>query len=105
MFSGQKEDSRISEASRRVVQEEEERLILQKEPLQSKLMDISQSSFYCLICPYVYNSLCTVNLFGYIHSLTLRFVVIVAVVKCGLKGMSNDVEKCLSLVRLEQIFD
>ncbi|KAK4253477.1 hypothetical protein QN277_010142 [Acacia crassicarpa] len=59
LFSGQKEDSRISEASRRVVQEEEDRLILQKEPLQSKLMDI--------------------------------------MVKCGLKGMSNDVEKCLSL--------
>ncbi|KAI9086900.1 hypothetical protein K1719_031061 [Acacia pycnantha] len=59
LFSGPKEDSRISEASRRVVQEEEERLILQKEPLQSKLMDI--------------------------------------MVKCGLKGMSNDVEKCLSL--------
>ncbi|XP_054812383.1 transcription initiation factor TFIID subunit 4b-like [Prosopis cineraria] len=59
LFSGPKEDSRISEASRRVVQEEEERLILQKAPLQNKLMDI--------------------------------------MVKCGLKGMSNDVEKCLSL--------
>ncbi|XP_028752428.1 transcription initiation factor TFIID subunit 4b isoform X2 [Neltuma alba] len=59
LFSGSKEDSRISEASRRAVQEEEDRLILQKAPLQSKLMDI--------------------------------------MVKCGLKGVSNDVEKCLSL--------
>ncbi|KAF7830561.1 transcription initiation factor TFIID subunit 4b-like isoform X1 [Senna tora] len=59
LFSGPKEDSRMSEASRRVVQEEEERLILQKAPLQKKLIDI--------------------------------------MAKCGLKGMSNDVEKCLSL--------
>uniref|UniRef100_A0A5B7ACW2 Putative TBP-associated factor 4 isoform 1 n=1 Tax=Davidia involucrata TaxID=16924 RepID=A0A5B7ACW2_DAVIN len=40
LFSGPKEDSRVSEASRRVVQEEEERLILQKLPLQKKLAEI-----------------------------------------------------------------
>ncbi|KAL0432560.1 UNVERIFIED_CONTAM: Transcription initiation factor TFIID subunitb [Sesamum latifolium] len=41
LFSGSKEDSRVSEASRRVVQEEEERLILQKIPLQKKVVEIS----------------------------------------------------------------
>ncbi|KAJ0913533.1 putative transcription factor Hap3/NF-YB family [Helianthus annuus] len=40
LFSGSKEDSRVSEASRKVVQEEEERLILQKTPLQKKLSEI-----------------------------------------------------------------
>ncbi|XP_027193103.1 transcription initiation factor TFIID subunit 4b-like isoform X2 [Cicer arietinum] len=59
LFSGPKEDSRVSEASRRVVQEEEESLILQKAPLQRKLIEI--------------------------------------MTECGLKGMSNDVERCLSL--------
>ncbi|KAK4434372.1 Transcription initiation factor TFIID subunitb [Sesamum alatum] len=59
LFSGSKEDSRVSEASRRVVQEEEERLILQKIPLQKKVVEI--------------------------------------MAKSGLKNMSNDVERCLSL--------
>ncbi|XP_057490165.1 transcription initiation factor TFIID subunit 4b-like isoform X1 [Actinidia eriantha] len=59
LLSGPKEDSRVSEASRRVVQEEEERLILQKIPLQKKLAEI--------------------------------------ISKCGLKSISNDVERCLSL--------
>ncbi|KAL3347672.1 hypothetical protein AABB24_021379 [Solanum stoloniferum] len=59
LFSGPKEDSRVSEASRRVVQEEEERLILQKIPLQKKLTEI--------------------------------------MAKCGLKNLSSDVERCLSL--------
>ncbi|XP_057802224.1 transcription initiation factor TFIID subunit 4b-like isoform X2 [Salvia miltiorrhiza] len=59
LFSGSKEDSRVSEASRRVVQEEEEKLILQKIPLQ-KMMAVIMA-------------------------------------KCGLKNMSNDVERCLSL--------
>ncbi|XP_058785159.1 transcription initiation factor TFIID subunit 4b-like isoform X3 [Vicia villosa] len=59
LFSGSKEDSRVSEASRRVVQEEEESLILLKAPLQRKLIEI--------------------------------------MTECGLKGMGNDVEKCLSL--------
>ncbi|WJX41462.1 hypothetical protein P8452_28811 [Trifolium repens] len=59
LFSGSKDDSRVSEASRRVVQEEEESLILLKAPLQRKLIDI--------------------------------------MTECGLKGMGNDVEKCLSL--------
>ncbi|XP_057469900.1 transcription initiation factor TFIID subunit 4b-like isoform X2 [Actinidia eriantha] len=59
LLSGPKEDSRVSEASRRVVQEEEERLILQKIPLQKKLAEI--------------------------------------ISKCGLKCISNDVERCLSL--------
>ncbi|CAH9053820.1 unnamed protein product [Cuscuta europaea] len=59
LFSGPKEDSRVSEASRRAVQEEEEQLILQKIPLQKKLNEIMG--------------------------------------KCGLKNMSNDVERCLSL--------
>ncbi|XP_073149610.1 transcription initiation factor TFIID subunit 4b isoform X2 [Henckelia pumila] len=40
LFSGSKEDSRVSEASRRVVQEEEERLILHKIPLQKQVMEI-----------------------------------------------------------------
>ncbi|KAI3812989.1 hypothetical protein L1987_17702 [Smallanthus sonchifolius] len=40
LFSGSKEDSRVSEASRKVSQEEEERLILQKTPLQKKLAEI-----------------------------------------------------------------
>ncbi|KAK4481544.1 hypothetical protein RD792_012445 [Penstemon davidsonii] len=59
LFSGSKEDSRVSEASRRVVQEEEERLILHKIPLQKKVVEI--------------------------------------MAKSGLKSMSNDVERCLSL--------
>ncbi|KAK6938597.1 Transcription initiation factor TFIID component TAF4, C-terminal [Dillenia turbinata] len=59
LFSGPKEDSRVSEASRRVVQEEEERLILQKGSLQKKLAEI--------------------------------------MARCGLKNISNDVERCLSL--------
>ncbi|CAI0451821.1 unnamed protein product [Linum tenue] len=41
LFSTNKEDSRVSEASRRVVQEEEERLLLQKTPLQKKVAEIS----------------------------------------------------------------
>ncbi|XP_073224999.1 transcription initiation factor TFIID subunit 4b isoform X2 [Cicer arietinum] len=65
LFSGAKEDSRVSEASRRVVQEEEESLILQKAPLQRKLIEI--------------------------------------MTECGLKGMSNDVERCLSLCVEERI--
>ncbi|XP_073034992.1 transcription initiation factor TFIID subunit 4b-like isoform X2 [Primulina eburnea] len=40
LFSGSKEDNRVSEASRRVVQEEEERLILHKIPLQKQVMEI-----------------------------------------------------------------
>ncbi|KAL3022988.1 hypothetical protein AAZX31_04G043700 [Glycine max] len=59
LFSGPKEDSRASEAFRRVVQEEEERLILQKAPLQRKLIEI--------------------------------------ITECGLKSMSDDLERCLSL--------
>ncbi|KAF5747990.1 transcription initiation factor TFIID subunit 4b-like [Tripterygium wilfordii] len=65
LFSGPKEDSRVSEASRRVVQEEEERLILQRTPLQKKLAEIMA-----------------------------RF---------GLKNMSNDVERCLSLCVEERL--
>ncbi|KAF4375031.1 hypothetical protein G4B88_004782 [Cannabis sativa] len=59
LFSVPKEDSRVTEASRKAVQEEEERLILQKNPLQKKLAEI--------------------------------------MTKCGLKNISNDVERCLSL--------
>ncbi|XWS14779.1 hypothetical protein CRYUN_Cryun35bG0037700 [Craigia yunnanensis] len=59
LFSGPKDESRVSEASRRVVQEEEERLILQKTPLQKKLAEI--------------------------------------MTKSGLKNISSDVERCLSL--------
>lgn len=44
LFSGSKEDSRVSEASRRAVQEEEEQLILQKIPLQKKLTEIMGKS-------------------------------------------------------------
>ncbi|KAL9687904.1 hypothetical protein QQ045_032313 [Rhodiola kirilowii] len=40
LFSGSKEESRVSETSRRVVQEEEARLILQRVPLQKKLEGI-----------------------------------------------------------------
>lgn len=42
LFSLPKEDSRASEASRKAVQEEEERLILQKNPLREKLVKISK---------------------------------------------------------------
>ncbi|CAN1274388.1 Transcription initiation factor TFIID subunit 4b [Linum perenne] len=59
LFSATKEDRRVSEASRRVVQEEEDRLFLQKSPLQKKVSEI--------------------------------------MAKCGLKNISSDVEKCLSL--------
>jgi transcription initiation factor TFIID subunit 4 len=41
LFSAPKEESRVSEAARKVVQLEEERLILQKEPLTKKLAEIS----------------------------------------------------------------
>ncbi|GJY94183.1 serine carboxypeptidase-like protein [Tanacetum coccineum] len=39
LFSGAKEDSRVSKASRKIIQEEE-RLILQKNPLQKKLAEM-----------------------------------------------------------------
>ncbi|GAB2250369.1 hypothetical protein Droror1_Dr00013728 [Drosera rotundifolia] len=65
LFSGPKDESRISEASRRVVQEEEEKLLLQKVPLQKKLAEI--------------------------------------ISKCGLKNLSNDVERCLSLCVEERL--
>ncbi|KAL8127981.1 hypothetical protein AgCh_014777 [Apium graveolens] len=65
LFSGPKEDSRVSEASRRVVQEEEERLFLQKVPLQKKMAEIMK--------------------------------------KWGLKSISNDVERCLSLSAEERL--
>ncbi|PWA58782.1 Histone-fold [Artemisia annua] len=65
LFSGAKEDSRVSEASRKVVQEEEERLILQKNPLQKKLAEI--------------------------------------MAKCGVKTVSNDLERCLSLCVEERL--
>ncbi|KAI3726627.1 hypothetical protein L1987_66425 [Smallanthus sonchifolius] len=42
LFSGSKKESRISETSRKVVQEEEERLFLQKIPLQKKLTEIKE---------------------------------------------------------------
>ncbi|KAF2560178.1 hypothetical protein F2Q70_00017575 [Brassica cretica] len=48
LFSGGKEDGRVSEASRRVVHEEEEKLILQKIPLQKKLAEISCDTFLFL---------------------------------------------------------
>ncbi|XP_042375520.1 transcription initiation factor TFIID subunit 4b-like isoform X3 [Zingiber officinale] len=59
LLSGPKEDSRASEATRRFVQEEEDRLILQKAPLQKKISDI--------------------------------------MLKCGLKIIGGDVERCLSM--------
>ncbi|GLU17772.1 hypothetical protein SLE2022_341260 [Rubroshorea leprosula] len=65
LFSGPTEDSRVSEASRRVVQEEEERLILHRTSLQKKLAEI--------------------------------------MVKSGLKNISNDVERCLSLCVEERL--
>uniref|UniRef100_A0A7N0UVR3 RST domain-containing protein n=1 Tax=Kalanchoe fedtschenkoi TaxID=63787 RepID=A0A7N0UVR3_KALFE len=65
LLSGAKEESRVSEASRRVVQEEEERLILQRVPLQKKLEGI--------------------------------------MVKCGVRSISNDVERCLSLCVEERL--
>ncbi|KAI4366475.1 hypothetical protein MLD38_022349 [Melastoma candidum] len=65
LFSGSKEDSRVSEASRKVVQEEEEALILQRGPLQKKMAEI--------------------------------------MAKCGLKNVSDDVEKCLSLCVEERL--
>ncbi|KAL8030070.1 hypothetical protein ABFS82_14G260600 [Erythranthe guttata] len=65
LFSAAKEDSRVSEASRRVVQEEEERLILNKTPLQKKMVEL--------------------------------------MAKKGLKNMSSDVERCLSLCVEERL--
>lgn len=65
LFSGPKDDSRVSEAYRKAVQEEEDRLILQKAPLQKKLAEI--------------------------------------MTKCGLKNLSNDVERCLSLCVEERL--
>ncbi|GJV69272.1 transcription initiation factor TFIID subunit 4b [Tanacetum coccineum] len=65
LFSGATEDSRVSEASRKVVQEEEERLILQKNPLRKKLAEIRA--------------------------------------KCGVKTVSNDLERCLSLCVEERL--
>ncbi|KAF6143343.1 hypothetical protein GIB67_001287 [Kingdonia uniflora] len=59
LLSGPKVESRASEATRRAVQEEEEKLILQKIPLQKKLANILFS--------------------------------------CGVKNISSDVERCLSL--------
>ncbi|KAJ1697482.1 hypothetical protein LUZ63_005994 [Rhynchospora breviuscula] len=65
LFSAPKEDSRVSEAIRRVVQEEEDNLILQKGPLHKKLMEI--------------------------------------LAKCNLKGIGNDVERCLSMCVEERL--
>ncbi|XVE77199.1 hypothetical protein DITRI_Ditri13aG0042300 [Diplodiscus trichospermus] len=59
LFSGHKADTGVSEASRRVVHEQEERGILLKTPLQKKLAEI--------------------------------------MTKCGLKNISNDVERCFFL--------
>ncbi|XP_057517095.1 transcription initiation factor TFIID subunit 4b-like isoform X3 [Amaranthus tricolor] len=59
LFSGPKDENRVSEASRKAVKEEEDRLILQKVPLQKKLVKIMANY--------------------------------------GLKNLSNDVERCLSL--------
>ncbi|GKU87767.1 hypothetical protein SLEP1_g2111 [Rubroshorea leprosula] len=64
LFSGSTGNSQVSEASNRVVQEEE-RLVLQRTPLQKKLAAITA--------------------------------------KCGLKGISNDVEQCLSLCVEERL--
>ncbi|KAF9621235.1 hypothetical protein IFM89_016729 [Coptis chinensis] len=65
LFSGPKDEGRTSEATRRVVQEEEERLILQKIPLQRKLAKIMSKS--------------------------------------GIKSISKDVERCLSLCLEERL--
>lgn len=65
LFSGSKDEIRASDASRRVVQEEEDRVLLQKKPLQRKLAEIMT-----------------------------RF---------GLKNVSNDVERCLSLCVEERL--
>ncbi|XP_048425046.1 transcription initiation factor TFIID subunit 4b-like isoform X3 [Pyrus x bretschneideri] len=59
LLSGPKKHSKASEASGKFVQEEEERLILQKAPLQKKIGEI--------------------------------------MVKCGLKSVRHDVERCLSM--------
>ncbi|KAF9601179.1 hypothetical protein IFM89_017127, partial [Coptis chinensis] len=65
LFSGPKDEGRTSEATRRVVQEEEEQLILQKIPLQRKLAKI--------------------------------------MTKSGIKSVSKDVERCLSLCLEERL--
>ncbi|XP_038996613.1 transcription initiation factor TFIID subunit 4b-like isoform X1 [Hibiscus syriacus] len=44
LLSGPKDESQVSEASRKVVQEEEERLFLKKTPLQKKLAEIMAKS-------------------------------------------------------------
>ncbi|KAK9705117.1 hypothetical protein RND81_07G034600 [Saponaria officinalis] len=65
LFSIPKDDNRVSEASRKAVLEEEDRMILQKNPLKKKLAEI--------------------------------------MTRCGLKNLSNDVERCLSLCVEERL--
>ncbi|KAL9229261.1 hypothetical protein vseg_004747 [Gypsophila vaccaria] len=65
LFSIPKDDNRVSEASRKAVLEEEDRIILQKNPLKKKLAEI--------------------------------------MTRCGLKNLSNDVERCLSLCVEERL--
>lgn len=65
LFAGTKEESHATEAMRRVVQEEEDRMFLQKGPLRAKLAGI--------------------------------------MAKCGIKNVSSDTERCLSLCVEERL--
>lgn len=65
LFAGPKEESHTTEAMRRVVQEEEDRMFLQKGPLHVKLAGI--------------------------------------MAKCGIKNVSSDTERCLSLCVEERL--
>lgn len=65
LFAGPKEESHTTEAMRRVVQEEEDRMFLQKGPLHAKLAGI--------------------------------------MAKCGIKNVSSDTERCLSLCVEERL--
>lgn len=92
-----KEDGRVSEASRRVAHEEEERLILQKNPLQKKLAEISMDTSHIFFLISVILLLRTES-FGEEAYICFSYL---AVAKFGLKNISNDVERCLSLVRFQ----
>lgn len=92
-----KEDGRVSEASRRVAHEEEEKLILQKSPLQKKLAEISRdtSNIFFFIAIIL---LLRIESLGEEAYICFSYL---AVAEVGLKNISNDVERCLSLVRFQ----
>lgn len=75
--------------------EEEERLILQKSPLQKKLAEISWEISYILS---LLNSI-MLKVLNHFEKKLIYCLSYLTVAKVGLKHISNDVERCLSLVR------